>query len=112
MSMPGVARYNRMPTRHKLQLTWIFLFGAGATWEFLKLTIYRVGPKREEQVYKEMEEKYNGELPERFIKEVEALRTYRDTMTLHAAINSPTPGEVAGALQHDLDPRRLGELRR
>mgnify|MGYP001568761933 CR=1 FL=1 len=112
MGMPGAARFNRMPTRHRLQLFWIFLFGAGASREFLNLTIHRVNPKREEQIYIEMQDKYGGKLPERFTKEIVALREMRDTLTMHMALESPTPGQTAGALQKELDPRKLGELRK
>lgn len=113
MGMAGIAKYNRMPTRHKLQLTWIFLFGVGLTWEYLKLTVYRVNPKREEELYLRLETKYpDGKLPPKLQKEIESLREFRDTVSMHQALNTPTPGEVSGALQHDLDVRHLGQLRR
>jgi hypothetical protein len=110
--MPGMARYSRMPTRYKVQLFWTFAFGSALTYQFLQLTVWRVNEKREEQQYLKLKEQYGDKLPPDMLEQTVALRELRDTLTMHQAMNSPTPGEVAGALQRDLDASRLGAIRR
>ena len=110
--MPGLSRHSRMPTRDKMRIMWVVVFGSGAIWEFMNLTIWRVNPKREENLYIGLERDYGDKMPDQLMEHTIALRELRDTLTMHQAMASPTPGEVAGALQTDMDMTRLGNLRR
>eukprot|EP00760_Papus_ankaliazontas_P013604 PhM_4_TR15844/c0_g1_i1/m.23939 len=106
---PTVARYSRIPTRVKVQFFWGCVVGSLAWWQLMKLTIFRVNPKRAEQAFLALEDE-NGELPEYIRKDAMAQRLMRDTLTVHNAAQMPNPGEVTAALQHDMDHRRLGAL--
>ena len=107
---PTVQKYNRIPTRMKVQLFWgIMAFGV-FYWQMMKLTVWRINPKRNEQLFLEMQERLdNGQkLPEFVYRDAVAQREMRDTLTLHVSRDStPNPGEMTGAMQKDFDARRM-----
>ncbi|KAG8341235.1 hypothetical protein TRVL_07933 [Trypanosoma vivax] len=110
-SLPGVVRYERIPTRKKIHLLWCGMLISGFVYQFLRMTVLRVQPKREEQMYTHIQNLYGNSLPQELIEIVVRQREARDTLTLSNMMNTPTPGETAGALQHSLDPRRIAQLR-
>ncbi|RHW70641.1 hypothetical protein DPX39_090012400 [Trypanosoma brucei equiperdum] len=110
-SLPGVARYERMTTRNKIQFFWWSMLVMGFAYQFLQMTVLRVQPKREEQMYSHIRELYGDQLPPELIEIAKRQREAQDALTLSNMIHTPTPGETAGALQHALDPRRIAQLR-
>lgn len=111
-TMPGFAKYNRTPTRARLHLLWIFVFGTGFTYEMFKLTIHRVGPRRNEEIYMKLKDKYGEDVPEHILDESQQIREFREAATLSNVLATPTPGEVNGALQWDFDYRRIAQLKK
>ena len=110
-AIAGVARYERVPTRFKLQLFWSGMVILGCGWEFHQLTMNRVKNKREEQSYVKLKETYGDNVPPELLEVMKRQRENQDAITLTNVLQTPTPGEVCGSLQHELDPRRLAALR-
>ncbi|ESL08534.1 hypothetical protein TRSC58_03761 [Trypanosoma rangeli SC58] len=110
-SLPGVARYERLPTRTKIQFFWCSMLVMGFAYQFLKMTVLRVQPKREEQMYMHIKKVYGDNLPPELIDIARRQREAQDALTLSNMLRTPTPGETAGALQHELDPRRIAQLK-
>eukprot|EP00758_Cryptobia_borreli_P007426 Tbor_TRINITY_DN5294_c2_g1::TRINITY_DN5294_c2_g1_i2::g.16009::m.16009 len=111
-TVPGASRYNRIPTRQKLQLFWIGVGLAGAGYEFVKFTTLRVHPRKEELLYKAVTDKYgNKDLPEEMMTPLLRVKEAQETLTLQNMLDTPTPGELCGALQNELDPRAIARLR-
>ncbi|KAH9577760.1 hypothetical protein LSM04_002861 [Trypanosoma melophagium] len=110
-SLPGVARYERMPTRTKIQFFWCSMLVMGFAYQFLKMTVLRVQPRREEQMYTHVQRLYGDNIPPELLEIAKRQREARDALTLTNMWRTPTPGETAGALQHELDPRRIAQLR-
>lgn len=109
----GGGRYNRMPMRYRLHLGWLTVGTSLFCWEFLKLTVWRVQPKREEHMYTMLQEQYpDGNIPPHILDHVQALREMREGLSLHAALATPMPGQYTNTVAKDMDFRRLGELRR
>ena len=110
-AVPGATKYNRIPMRQRIQLFWCGVGMIGAGYQLVKLTMGRVQPRREEHMYEMLREKYGEELPESLLKTLLASKEAQETMTLQNILDTPTPGELCGALQHELDPRRIADLR-
>lgn len=111
MVLPGVARYERMPTRQKIQFAWASIFVLGFAYEFLHMTVLRVQPKREEQMYMHIQKLYGDNIPPELIELAKRQREAQDTLTLSNMLRSPTPGQTANALQTELDPRAILKLK-
>lgn len=111
MALPGVARYDRMPTRHKVQFFWVSMLLMGFVYEFLHMTVLRVQPKREEQMYVHLQKLYGDNIPQELIDIAKKQREAQDTLTLSNMLRSPTPGQTSNALQNELDPRGLIKLK-
>lgn len=111
MALPGVARYERMPTRQKVQFFWASLFLMGFVYEFLQMTVLRVQPKREEQMYMHLKKLYGDNIPTELIEIAKRQREAQDTLTLSNMLRSPTPGQTSSALQNELDLRTVAKLR-
>ena len=92
-------------------MMWFAVGLAGAAWQLISLTTQRVNPKREEELYERLSERFGGEIPEKYMKETIAMREYRDTLTLQNALDTPTPGETTAAMQPVMDYRKLAELK-
>ena len=109
----GSGRYGRLPTRKRLQLGWIGVALSFFTYQVLHLTIMRVQPKREELVYTILQREFpDGNIPAQILDQVQALREMREGLSLHVALATPTPGQFQVAMMDDMDPTRLGNLRR
>lgn len=107
MALPGVARYERMPTRTKIQFFWVSMLVLGFVYQFLNMTVLRVQPKREEQMYMHVRALYGDNIPEELIEKAKRQREAQDALSLSMMLRSPTPGQTSGALQNELDPRAL-----
>ncbi|EPY34614.1 hypothetical protein STCU_00739 [Strigomonas culicis] len=107
MALPGVARYERMPTRTKVQFFWISMLMMGFVYQFLKMTVLRVQPKREEQMYMHIQSLYGDNIPEELIQLAKRQREAQDALSLTTMLRTPTPGQTSHALQNELDPRAL-----
>lgn len=113
MNVIGVNRYNRMPTRHKLQLLWIFVGGSFFVHQVLQLTVGRVQPKREEQIYTILKKQFpDGNIPPHILDQVQALREMKEALSLQTTLATPTPGQFQVKLMHELDHKAMGEDRR
>ncbi len=108
----GGGRYDRIPTRFRLHFAWVAMGTGLFVWEFLKLTLFRVRPKREEQTYTLLREQYGENIPAHVLDQVQALREMREGLSLHAALATPAPGQFTNIVAKDFDYRRLGELRK
>lgn len=111
MVLPGVSHYERMPTRTKIQFFWISMLTMGFAYQFLKMTVLRVQPKREEQMYMHIRKVYGDNIPEELLQRAKRQREAQDALTLTNMLRTPTPGQTSNALQNDLDPRALIELK-
>ncbi|KAG5488088.1 hypothetical protein LSCM1_08152 [Leishmania martiniquensis] len=111
MALPGVSHYERMPTRAKLQFLWISMLTMGAAYQFLKMTVRRVQPKREEQMYMHIQQVYGDNIPEELLQIAKRQREAQDALTLTNMLRTPTPGQTSSALQNELDPRALINLK-
>lgn len=107
MVLPGVARYERIPTRMKVQLFWGTLVLCGFAYQFAKMMVQRVHPKREEQMYLHIQSLYGDNLPDDLIAIAKRQREAHDALTLTNMLHTPTPGQTSNALQNELDPREL-----
>ena len=113
MNVIGVNRYNKMPTRHKLQLMWLFVGGTFFVHQLLNLTVGRVQPKREEQMYTILKEQFpDGNIPPHILDQVQALREMKEALSLQTALATPTPGQFQIKLMNDMDHKRMGAMRR
>ncbi len=113
MNVIGTNRYNKMPTRHRLQLFWIFVGGSFFVHQVVNLTVGRVQPKREEHMYTVLKEQFpDGNIPAHILDQAQALREMKEALSLQTALATPTPGEHQITLMHDMDHKRLGALRR
>lgn len=110
-SVPGANRYERIPTRQRVQLFWVGFLCIGAGYELYRLTMKRVQPRREEHMYQMIREKFGEDLPEELMKPVIAQKEAQEALSLQQMLDTPTPGELSGALQHELDPRKIKALR-
>lgn len=107
MALPGVSHYERMPTRTKIQFFWISMFTMAFAYQFLKMTVLRVQPKREEQMYVHIQKIYGDNIPTELIDMAKRQREAQDALTLTNMLRTPTPGQTSNALQNELDPRAL-----
>ena len=103
---PSVQRYNRIPTRMKVQLFWGMLATGVVYYQMVKLTLFRITPKRSEHLFITIEES-GKPLPEKVVQDAVAQRTMRDTLSIHMTAQMPNPGEMTGAMQYDFDHRRM-----
>ncbi|CAD2221166.1 hypothetical protein, conserved [Angomonas deanei] len=111
MALPGVARYDRLPTRTKIQFFWISMLMMGFVYQFLKMTVLRVHPKREEQMYVHIQNLYGDNIPQELIDLAKRQREAQDALSLTNMLRTPTPGQTSSALQNELDPRALAKNR-
>ena len=110
-SIPGASRYERIPTRQRAQLFWIGVMCVGAGYELWKMTMQRIQPRREEHLFKLVREKFGDDLPDELMRPVIAQKEAQEALSLQQMLDTPTPGELSGALQHELDPRKIKNLR-
>ena len=111
MSLPGAAQYERLPTRLKIQLFWSAMFITAFTYQFHKMATARVNPKREEHLYLHVKKLYGDNIPQDLLDMAVRQREAQDAISLSNMLRTPTPGEVSGALQHELDPRNIAKLK-
>ncbi|KAL7702892.1 hypothetical protein N2W54_003024 [Lotmaria passim] len=111
MALPGVSHYERMPTRTKIQFFWISMLTMAFAYQFVKMTVLRVQPKREEQMYMHIKKIYGDNIPEELIDMAKRQREAQDALTLTNMLRTPTPGQTSNALQNELDPRALVNLK-
>ncbi|KPA73655.1 putative mitochondrial hypothetical protein [Leptomonas pyrrhocoris] len=111
MALPGVSHYERMPTRVKVQFFWISMLTMGFAYQFLKMTVLRVQPKREEQMYVHIRKIYGDNIPAELLDMAKRQREAQDALTLTNMLRTPTPGQTSNALQNELDPRALIDLK-
>ena len=113
MNVIGVNRYNKMPTRHKLQLFWIFIGGTFFVHQILHLTVGRVQPKRQEHMFTVLHEQFpDGNIPPHIMDQVQALREMKEGLSLQAALATPTPGQFQAKLMHEMDHKSMGQVRK
>lgn len=109
----GGGKYNRVSTRHRLHFMWLTVGVGFFCWEYLKLTVWRVQPKREEHMYEMLKQQYpDGNIPAHILDQVQALREMRENLSLHSALATPAPGQFTNVVARDMDYFRLGELRK
>lgn len=111
MSLPGVARYERMPTRMKIQLFWSAMLIGAFGYQFHRMATSRVQPKREEQMFLHVKKLYGDNIPQELVDLSVRQREAQDAWSLSNMLRTPTPGEVSGALQKELDPRNILNLK-
>ena len=80
-------------------------------YQFVKMTVLRVQPKREEQMYMHIKKIYGDNIPEELIDMAKRQREAQDALTLTNMLRTPTPGQTSNALQNELDPRALVNLK-
>lgn len=83
----------------------------GFAYQFMKMTVLRVQPKREEQMYMHIKKVYGDAIPEELIELAKRQREAQDALTLTTMLRTPTPGQTSNALQNELDPRALTTLK-
>jgi hypothetical protein len=111
MSLPGASQYERLPTRLKIQMGWsVMLIGAFA-YQLHNMATGRVNPKREEHLYMHVQKIYGDNIPPELLDMSVKQREAQDAMSLSNMLRTPTPGEVSGALQKELDPRNIKALK-
>jgi hypothetical protein len=111
MSLPGASQYERLPTRMKIQMFWSTMLITAFAYQLHNLATGRVNPKREEQVYMHVQKIYGDNIPPELLEMTVRQREAQDAMSLSNMLRTPTPGEVSGALQKELDPRNIANLK-
>eukprot|EP00331_Platyophrya_macrostoma_P014074 CAMPEP_0176433436 /NCGR_PEP_ID=MMETSP0127-20121128/16021_1 /TAXON_ID=938130 /ORGANISM="Platyophrya macrostoma, Strain WH" /LENGTH=116 /DNA_ID=CAMNT_0017815863 /DNA_START=37 /DNA_END=387 /DNA_ORIENTATION=- len=111
MTLPGASRYERLPTRMKIQMAWTAMFIAAFAYQFHKMATNRVHPKREEALFMHVHKVYGDNPPPELLEMAKRQREAVDAWTLSNMLRTPTPGEVSGALQNELDPRNIQGLK-
>jgi hypothetical protein len=77
----------------------------------MKLTCWRVTPKREEEIYENLTEKYGEDIPEKYMREAMAIRELRETLSLQTGAELPGLGEQVKHMQPILDFRVMKALK-
>lgn len=95
----------------KVQLFWTAMFLTAFGYQFLKMAVGRVQPKREEELFLHVREMYGDNIPREILEMSLRQREASDAWSLSNVLKTPTPGEVSGALQHELDPRNIKKLK-